>query len=265
MDLSVVGEVAVEAQLYEDAFAIFKKFNLNVQQVNVLLDNISSIEWAVEFAFRVKEDAAWSQVAKAQLREGFVSEAIESFIRVDDATQFLDVVRAAQDADVYYDLVKMKACMSMQRLYLPLFLTGPSWLAHSSSFKQFQGAVDAARKANSSNKWKEVCFAFVDVEEFRLAQICGLNIIIQYDEFDNAATTIINQSPEAWDHMQFKDVAVKVDNVEQYYKAVHFYLEEHPDLINAGPLLLVKPYMVAVQSNNVTAVNDALNEIYVED
>jgi hypothetical protein len=32
--------------------------------------------------------------------------------------------------------------------------------------------------------------------------------------------------------MQFKDVAVKVANVELYYKAVHFYLQEHPDLIN---------------------------------
>jgi clathrin heavy chain len=45
--------------------------------------------------------------------------------------------------------------------------------------KQFQGAVDAARKANSAKTWKEVCFACVDAEEFRLAQICGLNIIVQ--------------------------------------------------------------------------------------
>ncbi|KAJ6750993.1 hypothetical protein OIU85_001518 [Salix viminalis] len=239
---------------------------------------------------------------------------------------------------------------------------------------EFQSAVDAARKANSSKTWKEVCFACVDAEEFRLAQICGLNIIIQvddleevseyyqnrgcfselislmesglglerahmgiftelgvlyaryrpeklmehiklfstrlnipkliracdeqqhwkeltylyiqYDEFDNAATTIMNHSPEAWDHMQFKDVVVKVANVELYYKAVHFYLQEHPDLINdllnvialrvdhtrvvdimrkAGQLRLVKPYMVAVQSNNVSAVNEALNEIYAEE
>lgn len=28
---------------------------------------------------------------------------------------------------------------------------------------------------------------------------------------------------------------------------------------------LVKPYMVAVQSNNVAAVNEALNEIYIEE
>jgi len=240
--------------------------------------------------------------------------------------------------------------------------------------KQFQGAVDAARKANSAKTWKEVCFACVDAEEFRLAQICGLNIIvqvddleevseyyqnrgcfselislmesglglerahmgiftelgvlyaryrpeklmehiklfstrlnipkliracdeqqhwkeltylfIQYDEFDNAATTIMNHSPDAWEHMQFKDVCVKIANVEIYYKAVHFYLQEHPDLINdllnvlalrldhtrvvdimrkAGQLHLVKPYMVAVQSNNVSAVNEALNELYVEE
>ena len=43
---------------------------------------------------------------------------------------------------------------------------------------------------------------------------------------------MMSHSPEAWDHMQFKDVAVKVANVELYYKAVHFYLEEHPELIN---------------------------------
>ncbi|KAI5081311.1 hypothetical protein GOP47_0004494, partial [Adiantum capillus-veneris] len=49
---------------------------------------------------------------------------------------------------------------------------------------QFQGAVDAARKANSSKTWKEVCFACVDAEEFRLAQICGLNIIIQVDDLE---------------------------------------------------------------------------------
>ncbi|THG11860.1 hypothetical protein TEA_000415 [Camellia sinensis var. sinensis] len=424
-DGPAVGEVAVEAQLYEEAFAIFKKFNLNVQAVNVLLDNIRSIDRAVEFAFRVEEDAVWSQVAKAQLKEGLVSEAIESFIRADDATQFLDVIRAAEDANVYHDLVRyllmvrekakepkvdselIYAYAKIDRLgeieefilmpnvaNLPnvgdrlydealyeaakiIFAFTSNWAKLAVTLvklRQFQGAVDAARKANSSKTWKEVCFACVDAEEFRLAQICGLNIIIQvddleevseyyqnrgcfnelislmesglglerahmgiftelgvlyaryrheklmehiklfstrlnipkliracdeqqhwkeltylyiqYDEFDNAATTIMNHSPEAWDHMQFKDVAVKVANVELYYKAVHFYLQEHPDLINdllnvlalrvdhtrvvdimrkAGHLLLVKPYMVAVQSNNVTAVNEALNEIYVEE
>ncbi|KAK4774368.1 hypothetical protein SAY86_009303 [Trapa natans] len=424
-DGPAVGEVAVEAQLYEEAFAIFKKFNMNVQAVNVLLDNIQNIERAVEFAYRVEEDAVWSQVAKAQLREGLVSDAIESFIRADDATCFLEVIQAAENSNVYEDLVRyllmvrqktkepkvdseliyayarigrlgeieefilMPNVANLQnvgdRLYdetlyeaakiIYAFISNWAKLAVTLvKLKQYQGAVDAARKANSAKTWKEVCFACVDAEEFRLAQICGLNIIIQvddleevseyyqnrgcfnelislmesglglerahmgiftelgvlyaryrpeklmehiklfstrlnipkliracdeqqhwkeltylyilYDEFDNAATTIMNHSPEAWDHMQFKDVIVKVASVELYYKAVHFYLQEHPDLINdvlnvlalrvdhtrvvdimrkAGHLRLVKPYMVAVQSNNIPAVNEALNEIYVEE
>ncbi|GMP89740.1 hypothetical protein CsSME_00041171 [Camellia sinensis var. sinensis] len=424
-DGPAVGEVAVEAQLYEEAFVIFKKFNLNVQAVNVLLDNIQSIDRAVEFAFRVEDEAVWTQVGKAQLKEGLVSDAIESFIRADDATQFLDVIRAAENTNVYHDLVRyllmvrqktkepkvdselIYAYAKINRLgdieefilmpnvaNLPnvgdrlydeslyeaaklIFAFISNWAKLASTLvklRQFQGAVDAARKADSSKTWKEVCFACVDAEEFRLAQICGLNIIIQvdeleevseyyqnrgcfkelitlmesglglerahmgiftelgilyarfrheklmehiklfstrlnipkliracdeqqhwkeltylyiqYDEFDNAAATIMNHSPEAWDHLQFKDVVVKVGSVELYYKAVHFYLEEHPDLINdllnvlalrvdhtrvvdimrkAGHLRIVKPYMVAVQSNNIAAVNEALNEIYVEE
>ncbi|CAH8337295.1 unnamed protein product [Eruca vesicaria subsp. sativa] len=424
-DGPAVGEVAVEAQLYEEAFAIFKKFNSNVQAINVLLDNVKSIERALEFALRVEEDSVWSQVAKAQLREGLVSDAIESFIRAEDATYFLEIIRSTEDAKVYDDLVRYLLMVRQKvkepkvdseliyayakidmlgeieefilmpnlgnlpnvgdRLYdealyeaakiIYAFISNWGKLAVTLvKLQQFQGAVDAARKANSAKTWKEVCFACVDGEEFRLAQICGLNVIIQVDgleevsefyqnrgcfnevislmesglglerphmgiftelgvlyaryryeklmehiklfstrlnipkliracdeqqhwqelthlyiqcdEFDNAATTVMNHSPEGWEHMQFKDIVAKVANVQLYYKAVHFYLQEHPDLINdllnllalrldhtrvvdimrkAGQLRLVKPYMVAVQRNNVSAVNEALNEIYVEE
>ena len=32
--------------------------------------------------------------------------------------------------------------------------------------------------------------------------------------------------------LQFKDVVVKVANVELYYRAILFYFQEHPDLLN---------------------------------
>jgi clathrin heavy chain len=424
-DGPAVGEIAVGAELYEEAFAIFKKFDLNVQAVNVLLDNMRSIDRAVEFAARVEEDEVWSQVGKAQLREGLISDAIESFIKANDASQYNEVIDAASGVRAYEDLVrylnmvrkKVKeakvdselifAYAKLNRLDdIEEFIVAPNlanlqtvgdrlfdealyeaakiifthisnWARLASTLvklQQFQAAVDAARKANSARTWKEVCFACVDAEEFRLAQICGLNVIvqvddleevseyyqnrgrfdelialmesglglerahmgiftelgtlyakyrpeklmehlklfatriniprlirvcdeqqhwkeltylyIQYDEFDNAAATMMSHSPEAWDHMQFKDVAVKVANVELYYKAAHFYLQEHPELINdflnvlsarvdhtrvvdimkkAGQLPLVKPYMVAVQSANNAAVNEALNGLYIDD
>jgi hypothetical protein len=58
-----------------------------------------------------------------------------------------------------------------------------SCLVHLSRFNE---AVDAARKANTPQTWKEVCFACVDVKEFKLAQLCGLNIITSTDELNEA-------------------------------------------------------------------------------
>ncbi len=54
---------------------------------------------------------------------------------------------------------------------------------------QFQPAVEAARKANSPRTWKEVCYACVDENEFRLAQLCGLNIIINADDLEEVGMT----------------------------------------------------------------------------
>ena len=33
--------------------------------------------------------------------------------------------------------------------------------------------------------WKEVCFACVDNSEFRLAQMCGLHIVVHADELED--------------------------------------------------------------------------------
>ena len=49
----------------------------------------------------------------------------------------------------------------------------------------FSEAVEAARRANSSRTWREVCQSCVSSEEFRLAQVCGLHIIIQPDELED--------------------------------------------------------------------------------
>jgi clathrin heavy chain len=238
---------------------------------------------------------------------------------------------------------------------------------------EFQAAVDAAKKAMSPRTWKEVNFACVDAEEFRLAQVCGLHIIVhadelddliakyehgghfeqlielmeagtglerahmgiytelgilyakfkddklmnhikifggkinipkliraceeyqhwlelrvlyqKYEEYDNAVTTMIMHTPEAFEHAVFKDIITKVANTEILYKAIKFYLDTNPTEINdlmatitprvdhvrvtrlvikEGHLPMIKDYLQSVQHNNLQAVNDALHELYVE-
>jgi clathrin heavy chain len=239
---------------------------------------------------------------------------------------------------------------------------------------EYQEAVDCARKANATKVWKDVNAACVEHKEFRLAQICGLHLIIhaeeleeiisvyeyqgyfkellvlleaglglerahmgmftelailyskhqpeslmehlrlfcqrinipkviraceaahlwaqlvflysRYDEFDNAALTIMNHSSTAWEHSTFKDIIVKVSNLEIYYKAVRFYLEEQPLSINdlmvvltprvdhtraveifqkTKNLPLVKPYLIAAQQSNNSAINTAYNDLLIEE
>jgi clathrin heavy chain len=48
-----------------------------------------------------------------------------------------------------------------------------------------QAAVDAARKAGNTQVWKQVNAACVDKKEFRLAQICGLNLIVHAEELQS--------------------------------------------------------------------------------
>merc|ERR1719491_900052 len=106
-----------------------------------------------------------------------------------------------------------------------------------------------------------------------------------YDEFDAAANTMMAHSPFAFSHDQFQMILQKVSNQEIYYRAVQFYLDEQPmqvcSLMNAimgkvdharvvqqvrksGHLALILPYLKAAQQHNIAAVNEAINEMYVE-
>jgi len=238
----------------------------------------------------------------------------------------------------------------------------------------FQAAVDAARKANNVKVWREVNNVCIERKEFRLAQICGLNLIvhaeeltelvkqyerngyfdelislleaglglerahmgiftelgialtkyrpqqtmehirlqwgrcnlpkmiraceqaalypelvfcyIHYDEYDNACLTTMTHAADAWEHNSFKEIIVKVANLEIYYKALNFYMQEHPSLITdllqaltpridvnrvvrifskSDNLPLIKPFLLNVQSQNKRQVNDAINELLIEE
>merc|ERR1719389_273935 len=100
-----------------------------------------------------------------------------------------------------------------------------------------------------------------------------------------AANTMMAHSPIAFAHDGFQMIMQKVSNMELYYRAVTFYLEEQPMTVNsllntiapkidharvvqqvrkAGHLPLILPYLKQVQQHNIASVNEAINEIYAE-
>ncbi|ESO91636.1 hypothetical protein LOTGIDRAFT_233411 [Lottia gigantea] len=424
-DAPDIANIAITNELYEEAFAIYKKFEVNTSAIQVLIDNVDNLDRAYEFAERCNDPAVWSQLGRAQLKKGMMKEAVDSFIKADDPSEYMEVVSVASKSDKWEDLVKFlqmarkkarETYIETELIYayaktnrladLEEFISGPNHanitqvadrcfddkmydackllynnvsnyarlaitLVH---LGEYQGAVDGARKANSTRTWKEVCFACVDNEEFRLAQTCGLHIVVhadeleelinyyqdrgyfeelislleaalglerahmgmftelailyskykpekmrehlelfwsrvnipkvlraadqahlwselvflydKYEEYDNAILTMMNHPTEAWKESQFKDIVTKVANIELYYKAIQFYLDFKPLLLNdlllvltprldhtrsvtfftkANQIPLVKPYLRSVQKNNNKAINEALNNLFIEE
>lgn len=420
-----IAQIAVGAGLFEEAFTVYKKFRHNDAAIQVLIEHLKNLDRAAEFAGRVNESAVYSKLGRAQLDSNMVKEGIESYIKADDHSQFLDVIRLANKASLQSDLVpflqmsrkKVKnqtieselayAFAKINNLNeLEAFIASPNsaniqdvgdrcfaedlleaariLFSSINNFArlastlvrlgQYGPAVDAARKANSLRTWKEVCFECVNRKEFRLAQIAGLAIVIHADhleevirhyenaghweelmtlleqgiglerahvnmftelailyskyrpeklqehvklfhsklnkakvirvcetnlqwnhatflycqnnEFDNAALTMMNHSPECWEHVLFKDVLTKVGNQELCYRGIQFYIKQHPkltdDLLNSlatridasrvvklvrklQQLPIIYRFLQNVQSSNQAAVNDALNELFVEE
>jgi clathrin heavy chain len=71
-----IATIAEGAQLFDEAVAIYKKFKLHPQAITVLLNSLNDLEAAVSFASQVNEPEVYSLLAKAQLQNNLVTEAI---------------------------------------------------------------------------------------------------------------------------------------------------------------------------------------------
>jgi clathrin heavy chain len=420
-----IAQVCVEVGLSEEALEIYKKIGDHAKAVNVLVENIVSIDRAQEYAERVELPEVWSRVAKAQLDGLRITDSVESYIKAQDPSNYAEVIEYAIQAGKDEDLIKFLRmarktlrepeidtalafayARTEQLSELEDFLRGTNIAnieesgdkAYAEGYHQaakifyssisnwaklattlvhledYQAAVECARKANSIKVWKEVNAACVDKKEFRLAQICGLNLIVDaeelqslvkqyerngyfdelialldqglglerahmgmftelgialskyhpekvmehlklfwgrinipkmiraceeanlwpeliflychYDEWDNAALAMMERAADAWDHQSFKDIVVKVANLEIYYRALNFYLSEHPSLLTdllqaltpridvnrvvkmfekSDNIPLIKPFLLNVQSQNKKSVNNAINDLLIEE
>jgi clathrin heavy chain len=228
--------MCIQQGLYEEALEIYKKVNDHTSAANVLVDHIVSIDRAQEYAENVDLPEVWSKVAKAQLDGLRVTDAIESYIKAQDPSNYNEVIETATHAGKDEDLVKfLKMARKTQREpaidtalafsyarldQLPeledflrsanvadveasgdkayeegfhqaakiFFNSVSNWAKLATTLVhlgEYQNAVDCARRANSVKVWKQVNEACVAKKEFRLAQICGLNLIVHAEELQD--------------------------------------------------------------------------------
>ncbi|KAK0731049.1 hypothetical protein B0H67DRAFT_57958 [Lasiosphaeris hirsuta] len=317
------------------------------------------------------------RMARKTLREPAIDTALAfCFARLDQLAELEDFLRATNVANIEEsgDKAYAEGLFEASKIFYTSISNWAKLATTLVHLSDYQAAVDCARKANNIKVWKEVHEACVNKKEFRLAQICGLNLIVDaeqlqalvkqyesngyfdelislleqglglerahmgmftelgialsryhparlmehlklfwsrmnlpkmiraceeanlwpelvfcyyhYDEFDNAALAVMERPENSWEHQQFKEITVKVANLEIYYKAINFYLEQHPSLMTdllqvltpridvnrvvrmfqkSDNLPLIKPFLLNVQSQNKRTVNDAINDLLIEE
>lgn len=97
-DAPDIASIAIGSELFEEAFAIFKKFDVNTSAIQVLIENIQNLDRAYEFAERCNDPGVWSILGKAQLDQGMIKESIDSYIKADDPSAYQEVVDASKNS-----------------------------------------------------------------------------------------------------------------------------------------------------------------------
>ncbi|TID31065.1 hypothetical protein CANINC_000309 [Pichia inconspicua] len=420
-----VAPICVANGLYEEAFEIYNKFDNYQAAMKVIVEDMMSLDRGEEYAEKLDKPEIWSQLGAAQLNGLRIPEAIESYLKAEDPSNFANVIEVAEHAGKEEELIPfllmarktlreplidgaiINAYASLNRLsdiekFLKLSnvadldsigdklydngnykaakliyesVSNYSKLASTLVFlKDYTAAVDCARKASNIKVWKQVNQACIENKEFKLAQMCGLHLIVHaeeleplveqyeyngyfkelislfenglslerahmgmftelailytkyqadktmehlklfwsrinipkvikaceeahlwpeviflychYDEWDNAALTMIERSESAFEHSSFKEIIVKVSNLEIYYRAINFYTNLHPTLLidllsvltprldlprvvrifqKSDNLPLIKPFLISVLEKNNSVVNSAYHDLLIEE
>lgn len=123
-DAAEIAKIATEHGLYEEAFLIYKKYEQHAMAINVLVEHIVSLDRGVEYALKVNKPEVWSRLAKAQLDGLRIKDAIglciskinvgcllircilDSYIKANDPTNYVEVIEIAGRAGKHDDLVR---------------------------------------------------------------------------------------------------------------------------------------------------------------
>ncbi|KAL1987693.1 hypothetical protein VTN96DRAFT_2934 [Rasamsonia emersonii] len=339
--------------------------------------NYSEVIETATHAGKDEELVKYLKMARKTLREPAVDTALAfCYARLNQLAELEDFLHATNVANIEEsgDKAYAEGYHEAAKIFYSSISNWAKLATTLVHLEDYQAAVECARKANSVKVWKQVNEACIKKKEFRLAQICGLNLIVHaeelqdlvrqyerngyfdeliavleaglglerahmgmftelgialskyhpervmehlklfwsrinipkmiraceeanlwpelvflychYDEWDNAALAMMERAADAWEHHSFKDIIVKVANLEIYYRALNFYLEEQPLLLTdllqvltpridvsrvvrifqaSDNIPLIKPFLLSVQNQNKRAVNDAINDLLIEE
>lgn len=277
-EVEISGDKAYEEGLYDAAKIFYSSISnwAKLATTDVHLENYQS---AVENARKANNVKVWKQVHEACVaKKEFRLAKIAGQFLIIQAEELHGVVRQYERNGYFNELIEvLEAGVSSDRAHMGIFTELGIALAkyrpqevmeHLRIFTARLNIPKLIAACIEAHLWPELIFLYQ-----------------HYDEFDNAALAMMERAADAWEHHSFKEIIVKVANIEIYYRALSFYRNEHPTLLNdllqaltpridvnrvvsifqkSDDIPLIENFLIAVQRQNKRSVNNALHDLWIE-
>ncbi|KAI1382048.1 clathrin heavy chain [Hypoxylon crocopeplum] len=273
------GDKAAEEGLHQAAKIFYTSIS-NWSKLATTLVHLEDYQAAVECARKANNIRVWNQVhAACVAKKEFRLAKICGLNLIVDAEQLQALVKQYEYEGYFDELIDLlEQGLGLERAHMGMFTElgialskyhPERLMEHIKLFWSRMNLPKLIRACEDANLWPELVFCYY-----------------HYDEFDNAALAVMERAQNSWEHQQFKDIVVKVGNLEIYYRAINFYLEQHPSLLTdllqaltpridvnrvvrlfqkSDNMPLIKPFLLNVQTQNKRTVNDAINDLLIEE
>jgi len=274
-----IADRCFDQQLYKAAKILYTSIKDYTRLTETLLQ-LQEFQAAIESARKAATTSAWKAVNKACVLAGEFKLAQAAGLQVVIVADELDGVIELYESNGLFDqmIQLLEASLTLERAHGGIFTNlaclyakyqPEKCLDHLKQCYERVALFKVIKVLLQMHMWKELTFAYE-----------------KYNEVDNAVKIMMEHPTMAWTHAHYKDLIAQISNPDILYRTLNFYLTYDPKEIEdilgiiggkldatrvvdmfkrTGNLQLIKKWLASIQSNNIQAVNEALNSMYIED
>jgi clathrin heavy chain len=276
-DLNNIADRLYDEKIYEPAKIIYEHLGNNARLASCYV-HLKNYTQALSAAKRSNTQKCWKEVCFSCIRAGeFKLAAQAGNYVIQSADMVEEVIEEYEKYGAYEELINLfESNLVGERNHIITELgilyakyQQEKLMDHCRNYYSNMNVHKVIRNCEQNYCWEEVVFLYS-----------------HYNGYDQALTTMIDHSPLCWKHDLYCQVLRKVTNSNLYNKSIDFYVKEQPQLLNDmlkvisskvdlsttvnqlkknSALALAAPFLRSVQSANNYDVNEALNEIFIEE
>ncbi|KAI4834912.1 clathrin heavy chain [Plasmodium brasilianum] len=277
-NLQLIGDRLYKEQEYEVAKILYSNIPNN-QKLTFCYLKLKEYSLAIEAAKKAKSIKTWKEVNFICVKYKQLKYAHTAGLQLIMHADHLDeIIKIYEKKKYICELISLlENGLSNDRAHVGIYTELGILYAKYKPEKLMEFIRNYANKMNTRK--------LIDVCQYEYLLKEAVYLYISYDEYNLAVDTIIKHSPTAYSPDTFMQVIHKVTNSDIIHKVIDFYIDEHPlnlynllkilenkidnnrlvqTLKKSNNLPLIQKYLEDIQVQNITAVNETLNEIYLQ-